>query len=110
AGRAGTASVAARRRELGILRCIGAGRRDVARLVLAEALGTGTLGAAVGLPLGIALARLLLRTVSESTELIFSMTVFTARLEVSAASLVVGIATGRAAAVLAAWLPERGRA
>src|SRR6185369_11008734 len=100
AGSAVTASVAARRRELGILRCVGAGRGDVARLVVAEALATGLAGAAVGLPLGIVLARLLLRTVTESTELIFSMTVFTARLEVSTASLVVGVVTGLAAALV----------
>src|SRR5439155_1059698 len=43
----------------------------------------GDRGAAAGVPLGIVLARLLLRTVTESTELIFSMTVFTARLELS---------------------------
>src|SRR2546426_6323753 len=107
AGSAVTASVAARRRELGLLRCVGAGRRDVAGLVLAEALGTGIVGAALGLPLGVLLARLLLRTVAESTELIFSMTVFTARLEVSSASLLVGIVTGLGAAVLPAWLPAR---
>src|SRR6266849_3132009 len=51
--------------------------------VLDEALATGIIGAAAGVPLGIVLARLLLRTVTESTELIFSMTVFTARLEVT---------------------------
>src|SRR6185436_14601444 len=75
-GSAVATSVAARRHELGILRCTGATRRQVARLVLLEALGLGIAGALVGLPLGLVLARLLLRTVTESTELIFSMTVF----------------------------------
>jgi len=109
-GSAVATSVAARRRELGILRCAGAERRQVAALVLGDALATGTVGAAAGVPLGIVLARLLLRTVSESTELIFSMTVFTARLELSAWSLVVGVATGIGAAVFAAWLPARDAA
>src|SRR5213594_449503 len=109
-GSAVATSVAARRRELGILRCAGAERRQVAALVLGEALATGTVGAAAGVPLGIVLARLLLRTVSVSTELIFSMTVFTARLELSAWSLVVGVATGIGAAVFAAWLPARDAA
>src|SRR5439155_1325970 len=54
--------------------------------------------------------RLVLRTVSESTELIFSMTVFTARLDLSPWSLVVGVATGIGAAVFAAWLPARDAA
>src|SRR6266704_3526843 len=85
-GSAIATSVAARRRELGILRCAG------------------------GEPLGIVLARLLLRTVTESTELIFSMTVFTARLEVTTWALAGGVATGIGAAVLAAWLPARDAA
>src|SRR2546422_951924 len=109
-GSAIATSVAARRRELGILRCAGAERRQVAALVLGEALATGIVGAAAGVPLGIVLARLLLRTVTESTELIFSMTVFTARLELSTSALVGGIATGIGAAVLAAWLPARDAA
>ncbi len=106
-GSAVATAVAARRRELGILRCVGAERRQVAALVLGEALGTGIVGAAAGLPLGIVLARLLLGTVSESTELIFSMTVFTARLELSPWSLAVGAAIGIGAALAAAWLPAR---
>ncbi|TMB57754.1 MAG: ABC transporter permease [Deltaproteobacteria bacterium] len=109
-GSAIATSVAARRRELGILRCVGAERRQVAALVLGEALATGIVGAAAGVPLGIVLARLLLRTVTESTELIFSMTVFTARLEVSTWALAGGVATGIGAAVLAAWLPARDAA
>src|SRR3989449_174553 len=109
-GSAIATSVAARRRELGILRCAGAERRQVAALVLGEALATGIVGAAAGVPLGIVLARLLLRTVTESTELIFSMTVFTARLELSTSALVGGVATGVGAAVLAAWLPARNAA
>src|SRR5437773_2392615 len=94
-GSAIATSVAARRRELGILRCAGAERRQVAALVRGEALATGIVGAAAGVPLGIVLARLLLRTVTESTELIFSMTVFTARLEVSTWALAGGVAVAR---------------
>src|SRR5437773_1960930 len=109
-GSASATSVAARRRELGILRCAGAERRQVAALVLGEALATGIVGAAGGVPLGIVLARLLLRSVTESTELIFSMTVFTARLEVSTWALAGGVATGVGAAVVAAWLPARDAA
>src|SRR3989441_195696 len=109
-GSAIATSVAARRRELGILRCAGAERRQVAALVLGEALATGIVGAAAGVPLGIVLARLLLRTVTESTELIFSMTVLPARLELSPSALAGGVATGIGAAVLAAWLPARDAA
>ncbi|MEY9929278.1 putative ABC transport system permease protein [Catenulispora sp. GP43] len=47
-------TVAQRTRELALLRCVGAGRCQLARLVLAEASLIGLAGAAVGLPLGLA--------------------------------------------------------
>ena len=46
-------TVAQRTRELALLRCVGAGRFQVARLVLAEASLIGLAGAVVGLPLGL---------------------------------------------------------
>ncbi|MEZ0107977.1 putative ABC transport system permease protein [Catenulispora sp. EB89] len=46
-------TVAQRTRELALLRCVGAGRLQLARLVLAEASLVGLAGAAVGLPLGL---------------------------------------------------------
>jgi putative ABC transport system permease protein len=106
-GSAVATSVAARRPELAILRCTGATRRQVAGVVVVEAVALGVVGAALGLGLGLVLARVLLRTVSESTELIFAMEVFTTRLEVPPRTLVVGAATGIASALVAAWLPAR---
>ncbi|WP_194892337.1 FtsX-like permease family protein [Catenulispora pinisilvae] len=47
-------TVAQRTRELALLRCVGAGRLQLARLVLAEASLTGLVGALVGLPIGLA--------------------------------------------------------
>jgi len=46
-------TVAQRTRELALLRCVGAGRLQLARLVLAEASLVGLAGAVVGLPLGL---------------------------------------------------------
>lgn len=46
-------SVLQRRRELGLLRAVGASRRQVLRTVLAEALLMGVLGAVLGLAIGI---------------------------------------------------------
>src|SRR5438132_6745953 len=107
AGSAVGTSVAARRREIGLLRCVGAVRRHVLRLVLGEALALGAVGAGVGVPLGLGLGRLLLRSVSESAELVFSMKIFTAGLAVSPATLGLGLASGIGAALLAGWLPAR---
>jgi putative ABC transport system permease protein len=45
-------SVLERRRELGVLRAIGASRRFVLRTVLAEAAGMGTVGAVIGAAFG----------------------------------------------------------
>lgn len=47
-------TVAQRTRELALLRCVGAGRLQLARLVLTEASLTGLAGAVAGLPLGLA--------------------------------------------------------
>ena len=107
AGSAVGTSVAARRREIGLLRCVGAGRRHVLRLVLGEAFVLGMVGAAMGVPLGLGLGRLLLRSVNESAELVFSMKIFTAGLAVSAGTVGLGLASGLGAALLAGWLPAR---
>lgn len=106
-GSAVATSVAARRRELGLLRCIGAARRQIGGLVLGEALALGLLGSALGVPLGIVLARLLVRSVSDSAELIFTMRVFTGSLAVSTGTVLLGLATGAGAATFAGWLPVR---
>ncbi len=106
-GSAVATSVAGRREEIGLLRCAGARRRDVMRLVLGEAALLGVAGTAIGVPLGLGLARLLLDTVSESAELVFSMTFFRAALTVSVATVVLGVITGVAAAILAAIVPAR---
>lgn len=52
-------NVTERRREIGILRAIGAGRGHLLRLLLAEGLALGLLGLAVGSVLGYLLARAL---------------------------------------------------
>ena len=106
-GSAVATSVRARRREIGLLRCIGAERRHVLRLFLGEALVVGVGGTLVGVPLGLGLARLLLPTVRESAELVFAMRFFTAGLDVSPTTLALGAAAGVGAALLAGFTPAR---
>jgi putative ABC transport system permease protein len=99
--------VAARRREIGLLRCAGARRRDVAALFLAESAAMGLAGALAGIPLGLVLARVLRASFAESTELVLSLNVFGAALEVTPGALALGAASGVVVAGIAGWLPGR---
>jgi putative ABC transport system permease protein len=93
-------SVVRRRRELGLLRAVGAGRRQIAGLVLVEA-GTLVVAAIVlGTPLGLAVAAILLRATSDSLG-------FSVGYHVSPAALVTLIAVAASVALLAALLPAR---
>lgn len=104
-GSAIATSVAARRAEIGLLRCVGCVRRQVLRLFLGEAALLGTLGTVIGIPLGLGLARLLLDTVSESAELVFSMHFFETALAVPPHAIALGVVAGIGGAVVAAILP-----
>jgi putative ABC transport system permease protein len=99
--------VAARKREIGLLRCAGARRRDVAGVFLAESATMGLAGALAGVPLGLVLARALRASFAESTELVLSLNVFGAALEVTPAALALGAAAGVLVAGIAGWLPGR---
>lgn len=54
-------TVAERRREIGVVRSLGAGRRHLATLVVGEALTLGTAGLLLGVAVGVPLAALLVR-------------------------------------------------
>jgi putative ABC transport system permease protein len=58
-------SVYERTREIGMLRAVGMTRRQVRRMIRQESIITALIGAAVGLPLGIFLAALVNRALSE---------------------------------------------
>jgi ABC-type lipoprotein release transport system permease subunit len=60
-----TMSVLERTREVGILRCVGARARDVRRIFAAEGLALVLAGWAVGIPLGYAIERGLVRAIRE---------------------------------------------
>jgi putative ABC transport system permease protein len=97
--------VVERRAEIGILRAVGARRRDVLMLHLAEALGTGMLGALVGCVLGTVLAHLLAGAVTGSAVTALSIDLAPPRLDLGPTTIVVAVAAGLGAIVLAALLP-----
>jgi putative ABC transport system permease protein len=102
-----TTAVTARRRELGLLRCVGGRRGQVEALVVGEALLAGLAGTALGLPAGLLLARALLDTASESTALIFSMQTFTRDLDVTPATILIGLVAGIVTAGAGSVAPAR---
>jgi putative ABC transport system permease protein len=94
-------SVLERTREIGLLRAIGMGARQVTRMIRAETLVVGLLGAALGLLTGLAGAWLAVRALSGFPG---------ARLVVPTAGLLGAGLVAVVAAVLAARGPARGAA
>ncbi|PLX22531.1 MAG: hypothetical protein C0600_16465 [Ignavibacteria bacterium] len=99
-------SVVRRREQFGILRAIGASRKQIAAMVLTETAVLATVGSAAGLILGILLGYGALNMVSQTiSDLYTTMTV--TDVTVSAGSLAKGIFLGIGASLLAAMAPAR---
>ena len=98
-------SVAERRREIGTLRALGAGRWDILTVFMSEAFVFGLVGSAIGLFAGHWMAGFLVRTVSQSMSAQFVMQVEVPKIEGGAVDLQV-IVLGVVAACLAALWPS----
>jgi len=99
-----TFSVVQRRPLFGTLRSLGVTRREVFALVIGEALLVGSLGAILGLGLGILMGRGAVQAVSQTiTDLYFVVTV--QEIGIPTSSLVKGALLGILATVLAAAAP-----
>jgi len=97
-------SVIQRRSIIGTLRSIGATRRQIFRMILAEAFIIGTLGSLVGVIGGIFLGRSIVGLVTSSiNDLYFTLTV--TNFTVSPETIVKGILVGILAALVAAVVP-----
>jgi putative ABC transport system permease protein len=90
-----------RRRELGILRTLGATRSGIILLFLGEAGLIGLVGVAVGLPVGIGLARLALDQVTRTVTALYILTV-TDHLTIDPVTLLIGAALGLLASIISA--------
>jgi putative ABC transport system permease protein len=93
-----------RRRELGILRAIGATRGMIVTLFLGEALMIGVLGSIIGIPVGIMLARLALDQVTQTVTALYILTV-TEHLVIDSTTLLLGAALGIVTSILSALPP-----
>jgi putative ABC transport system permease protein len=96
--------VAERRREIGVLRSLGATRRQIAWLFLSEAACLGLAGVAVGLPLGYGLAYCALGPLGQTISEVF-LPVDARRPEITVALCVSGALAGLATAIIAALVP-----
>ncbi len=97
-----TIVLAQRTRELALLRCVGANRRQVFRGVLLESFLVGTIASVVGVAVGMALAAIVTLGIKQ-----LGPDLQLGTLEVTAASVLVPIAVGLVTTVLAALLPAR---
>ncbi|KQX78231.1 ABC transporter permease [Streptomyces sp. Root1310] len=94
--------IAQRTRELGLLRTLGADRRQVRRSVLTEAVLLGVVGSTVGLAAGIGLAAGLIKLMSA-----FGMNLKTTEMVVGWATPVSAYVVGVGVTFVAAYLPAR---
>ncbi|NUP45205.1 MAG: FtsX-like permease family protein, partial [Streptomyces sp.] len=94
--------IAQRTRELGLLRALGADRRQVRRSVLAEAILLGLVGSTLGLAVGIGLAAGLIKLMS-----VFGMNLKTTEMVVGWGTPVAAYVVGVGVTFVAAYLPAR---
>lgn len=97
-------SVTERRHEIGILRSVGATRRQVAGLFVSEALVLGLIGSLLGLPIGYGLARLALGPISKMLSDML-VPVETPQLTIGTATMALALLAGMATTILAALVP-----
>jgi putative ABC transport system permease protein len=97
--------LAARTRELALLRCVGAGRGQLRRAILLESSIVGALAAGLGLVLGVAIAWVLGGLLHSGGAIVADVAGSTPRIlpRTVAISLAVGVIT----AVFSAWAPAR---
>jgi len=99
-------AVVVRRPQLALLRMLGATRAEVGRMLIAEAVGFGTIGALLGLAAGAALAGAALRTLGGDLGSGYFAGI-RPQVTVEPAGAAVFFALGLAAAIGGAWLPAR---
>jgi putative ABC transport system permease protein len=97
-------TVVQRRRTIAILRALGATRREILTIVLAEAAALGAAGAGLGVLLGLAVGHGLVHLVSQTVnDLYYVVTV--ERIALPAGTLIEALAAGLGTALLASFLP-----
>ncbi|MEW6056905.1 MAG: FtsX-like permease family protein, partial [Bdellovibrionota bacterium] len=99
-------AVAERRREIGILRALGASRVGILALFLSEALAMGVVGAFAGAWLGRGLASILVGLVTRSIEIQYRTNIAASALKLETDQIVFTLLLGGLASVIAALWPS----
>jgi putative ABC transport system permease protein len=100
-------AVTQRRSEIGILRALGAPRRQIRNLFLIESAASGLLGSAAGIVLGIFMARGMVGSISNMLEGIYGVAERAEEVSADPRLLGAAIAIGISTSMIAAWLPAR---
>src|SRR5881409_3570818 len=103
-------AVTHRRSEIGILRALGATRRQIQRLFLLESIVAGTLGSVIGAAVGLAAALGIARWISAVLETAGGVAQRVSELQVDPSLIMVAIVAGTGTSVVAAWIPARNAA
>ncbi len=101
-----SSAVVERRKDIAILRAVGAGRGAIASVFLVEGLVVGTVGTVVGIPLGLLLARLTLHIVSQTLVTLF-LVVAIERLMITPGILITALSIGLGASLVSIAMPIR---
>ncbi|MGE5648151.1 MAG: ABC transporter permease [Acidobacteriota bacterium] len=103
-------AVTQRRGEIGILRALGATRRQVRTLFLAESAAAGLIGSAAGAALGVLLARGISREMGVFMEQVYGVAQNVEDVSVEPWLIAAAVAIGIATSMFAAWIPARNAA
>jgi putative ABC transport system permease protein len=103
-------AVTQRRSEIGILRALGATRRQIQRLFFLESLAAGLLGSALGAGFGIFMAWLLASYLGSTLEEVSGYAQHVTQLEIDPRVVAAGIAIGVLTSIISAWIPARNAA
>jgi putative ABC transport system permease protein len=103
-------AVTQRRAEIGILRALGATRRQIRTLFLTEGFAAGLIGSAVGVMLGSLLSRGIAAYISALLGDVYGLAQRAEELSGDPKLVAAAMALGVAASVVASWLPARSAA
>jgi putative ABC transport system permease protein len=103
-------AVTQRRSEIGILRALGATRRQIQQLFFLESATAGLVGSSVGAGVGIVMATVITTYMSAVLEQTAGLSQRVTELVIDPQLIAAGIGIGVVTSVFAAWIPARGAA